>query len=111
MGTVTGSVAAIAGDEGLECAAEFGGKVVVADGLEQRYGRFVGLQLRETARTGGEVPLEVSVDIRRQVTLDEVGEETNQIGARTFGLDHSVDADVRAPAARHQLSLCRSGEL
>ena len=52
--------------------------------MEERNGRLIGLELRDAAGTGGEVPLQIRVDLRRQMVLDEIREETHEIGAATL---------------------------
>ena len=66
-------------EEGFQRAAELGGQVLVPDGAEERDRRCVSFQLRDATRTAGEVPLEIGVDLRRELMLDEIRQEAHEI--------------------------------
>ena len=57
---------------------------LVADRVEEGDRRFVGLELRDAARAAREVALELRVDVRRQLVLDVVREEPDEVGAAPF---------------------------
>src|SRR3954471_4453481 len=60
------SVAAVAVDEGFQRAAQLDRQIVVADRVQERDGGLIGLELRDAARAGRQVPLEIGVHLRRQ---------------------------------------------
>src|SRR5690606_17938644 len=69
------SIAAVAIEECLQRAPQFGREVFVPDRVEERDGGLVGLQLRHAAGAGRQVALERLVHPRRQLMLDEVGQQ------------------------------------
>jgi len=74
-------VVAVSIDERSERAPKLRRQVVFLDRSEERDRRLVRFQLRDAARAGGEVTLEIGVLLRRQVMLDEVREKPDEIVA------------------------------
>ena len=89
------SVFTIPVDKCLEGAAKFRRQILVLDRVKQGNGGLVGFQLRNAARTRREMPFEIRVDVRRQVTLDEVGEKPDEIVAAAFLRHSRSSAQVR----------------
>ena len=52
--------------------------------MKKRDCRLIGLQLRNAARARGQVSFEFAVDAGRQVMLDEIGKEGDDIVAAAF---------------------------
>lgn len=52
--------------------------------MEKRNRGLIGLQLRNATRARGQMPLELGVDAGRQVMLDEISEEGDDIVAAAF---------------------------
>lgn len=77
-------ILAAAIDKGLERASQLGRQVFFADGTEQGDGRLIGLELRDAARAGRQVPLEVGVDLLGQMMLHEVRQKAHEVGAAAF---------------------------
>src|SRR5690349_20845009 len=74
-------ILAVTIDKRAQRAPQFRRKVVVFDRAEQRNRGAVGLQLRDTPGARGEMALEVRLFLRRQVPLDEICEEPDEIVA------------------------------
>ena len=91
-------------DERLQRAAQLRREIVVADRVEEGDRRLVGLQLRDAARARGEVAFELRVDVRRQLVLDVVREEPDEVGAAPFrpGVSALMDSapSFQLPASR-----------
>jgi hypothetical protein len=77
-------IVTVAFEKGFQRAAQLGGEIFFADGMEQGNRRLIGLELRDAARTSGEVPFQIGVDRWREVVFDEVRQQTHEIGAATF---------------------------
>src|SRR5512140_457482 len=71
FGVSTILVPAIAIDERLQRAPEFGREILLADRVEERDGGLIGLQLRHALRAASQMPLQLVVHLLRQVALDE----------------------------------------
>jgi hypothetical protein len=78
------SVLTVPVDERLQCAAEFRREIVFVDGMQERDGGLIGLQLRDTAGAGGQMTLELGVDAGGKMMLDEISEEPDDIVAAAF---------------------------
>ena len=72
-------------DERLEFAAELFREVFVADGVEQRQRRLVGLELRDTSRAFRQMVLQFFVHRGRKLALHEIGEKSHEVLALTHG--------------------------
>ena len=57
-------------------------------GVQERDGGFVRLELCDATRAGGQVTFQLGVHVRWKVMLDEVHEETDELGALPSGLGH-----------------------
>jgi hypothetical protein len=77
-------ILAVAIDERFERTAQFRREVVFVDRAEQRYGRLIGLELRDAAGACRQVPFQFRVYRRRQMVLHEVRQEAHEIGAAAF---------------------------
>ncbi len=98
------SIAAVPIQERLERAAKFRGQIVVLDRPQQRDRRLVCFQLRQAPRAGGEMPLEGRMHARRQLMLDEIGEEHHQILAAPHrAASHRATLATLAPFILAQL--------
>jgi hypothetical protein len=78
------SIVAVALEERLERAAQFGGQIFFSNGVEERDGGLICFQLGDAAGAPGEVPLQIRMDRRRQMVLHEVRQQAHEIGAATF---------------------------
>ena len=75
------SIPAIAVQEGPQRTTELGWEVVLAYRMQQRKGRLVGLELRDAARAFGEVAFQVRVHVGRQMMLQVICQEPDDVGA------------------------------
>ena len=80
----------IALEEGVQCAAQFLGEILVTNRAKKRERRFVGLELTDAAGALGEMTFEFGVDVGRELMLDEIGEKSDELGARAFGFSHET---------------------
>ena len=89
----------IAIDERLQGAAELGWEVVFEERMQERDGGLVSFELGDAAGARGEMPLQFRMDRRRQMMLDEIGQQAHEISAAAF-LSHVVRGSVRAGCSR-----------
>ena len=78
------SVLTVSTQKRLEGGAQLGWQIGFADGMEQGYGRLVGLELRDASWARGQMPFEFSVHVRRKMLLDEVRQESDEIVAASL---------------------------
>jgi hypothetical protein len=78
------SVVAVAIKKRLQSAAQFGWKVLFPDGVEERDSRLIGLELGDAARTLREVALQLRMHCGGQVMLDEIRQQSHEVGAAAF---------------------------
>src|SRR5687767_1659056 len=106
--TCAGLVPAVAVEEGLQRAPQFGRQFLVPDRPQQRDGRFIGLELRDAAGTRRQVTLERGVNTWRQLVLDEIGEQPHQLPALLHcGLEVIPDPH-REPGLAEPLAAARA---
>ena len=67
----------------------------------------VRLELRNAARTGCQVPLELRVHLRRQVVFHEIRQQTHEIGAAAFFWHGS---SLQSQAADYALEITQEKE-
>ena len=82
-------------NERFERASQLGRQVVLVDRMQQGNGRLVGFQLCDAARAGGKMPLQIRVYVGRQMMLDEVREQPDEIVATPFLRHNQSSAPVR----------------
>jgi hypothetical protein len=74
--------------------------------MQERDSRLIGLQLRDAAWARGQVTLELGVDAGREMMLDEISEEPDEIVATAF-LSHER-LSVQVPGLGPQSTLTQN---
>jgi hypothetical protein len=87
-GATAALVAAVFVDEGLELAAELFGEVFIADGVEQRQRRLVGLELGNAPRALGQVVFQLCVHCGGKLMLDIICQKADEVRASAIH-DHA----------------------
>jgi hypothetical protein len=100
-----GSIATTAVDERSQRPPQLGREIFFLDGTEKRDRGCVRLQLRLALRALREMSFELGVHVRRQLTLDEVGQQAYEI-VTAFSVRHRKRA-LNADFTRVKFSVRR----
>jgi hypothetical protein len=77
-------------DEGLERESELGWQLLFAERSQEGHRGLIGVKLREAAGTALEVLIQLPLDRRRELVLEIIRQQADQITALAGSVSHGV---------------------